>query len=457
MGVGEPPTPAERSGMRVRFPKIERPSLALLAAILIAMVPSTAWAASTIGAGKIDEIPDATTNPATAIGTTGATLTGTVNPNKRATVYHFDWGPTSAYGSGTASVSAGSGSLDRAVSAAITGLAPATVYHFRVVATNDRGTTPGEDRVLTTIALPPVATTGTASAIDQTNARVSAEVNPNGSPTTYHFEVGPTTEYGSQWPASDAPAGSDSAPHAIAQALSGLFPGTTYHYRVVATNASGMVANGADHELTTAGVPPPPGTPGASGTQPLAVGLPPATPPVLGRSATIAAVSGTVLVELPGAASSLSLDDASTVPVGTRIDATAGTVRLTNVRDASGKLQTGTFWGGSFTVRQTRGKKPSTVLGLSASLACPKAARHLSSLTRKSPRTRQLWGKDNNGRFVTRGRSAVATVRGTLWLLRDTCAGTLVKVTRGEVSVRDLVRKRTVIVKAGHSYLARTK
>jgi hypothetical protein len=241
------------------------------------------------------------------------------------------------------------------------------------------------------------------------------------------------------------------------QALSGLLPGTTYHYRAVATNASGMIVNGADRQFTTTGVPPPPGTPGTPGTQPLAAGLPPATTPVLGKSATIAAVSGTVLVELPGAASSLALDDASTVPVGTRIDATAGTVRLTNVRDAGGKLQTGTFWGGSFIVRQTRGKKPSTVLGLSAPMTCPKAARHLSALTGKAPRTRQLWGKDNKGRFVTRGRSAVATVRGTVWLLRDSCAGTLVKVTRGEVAVRDLVRKRTVIVKAGHSYLARTK
>ena len=176
---------------------------------------------------------------------------------------------------------------------------------------------------------------------------------------------------------------------------------------------------------------------------------------MLGQSATIAAVSGTVLVELPGAASSLSLDDASTVPVGTRIDATAGTVKLTNVRDATGKLQTATFWGGSFTVGQTRGKQGSTVLRLTAPMICPKSARHLSALTAVKPRTRQLWGKDNHGRFVTRGRSAVATVRGTLWLLRDTCAGTLVKVTRGEVAVRDLVKKRTIIVKAGHSYLAR--
>ena len=340
------------------------------------------------------------------------------------------------------------------VSADIASLAPARTYHFRLVATNDKGTTNGEDRVFTTPAPPALVTTGAATEVGQSGAKLTAEVNPNGSATTYHFELGPTTQYGSHWPASDAAAGSDSQPHSVVQVLSGLLSGTTYHYRAVATNAASAVTYGADRQFTTAGVPPPPGAPGA---QQVLGALPPATPPVLGQSAKVATVSGTVLVELPGAASSLSLDAASTVPVGSRIDATAGTVRLTNVRDSSGKLQSATFWGGSFTVRQTRGKQASTILNLTAPLTCPKSARHLSALTAKAPRSRQLWGRDNKGRFVTRGRSAVATVRGTLWLLRDTCAGTLVKVTRGEVAVRDLVRKRTVIVKAGRSYLARAR
>jgi ferric-dicitrate binding protein FerR (iron transport regulator) len=58
---------------------------------------------------------------------------------------------------------------------------------------------------------------------------------------------------------------------------------------------------------------------------------------------------------------------------------------------------------------------------------------------------------------VTHGHSAVATVRGTAWLVRDTCAGTLVSVSRGVVSVRDLVRHRTVRVSAGHRYIARRR
>ena len=144
------------------------------------------------------------------------------------------------------------------------------------------------------------------------------------------------------------------------------------------------------------------------------------------------------------------------MPVGTTIDATRGTLKLTNIKNSTGKLQTGSFWGGAFSFRQSRGKQGTTVLTLTAPMSCAKSRLHTASTT-ANKRTRQLWGKDNNGRFVTRGRSAVATVRGTAWFTRDTCEGTLVSVTRGSVAVRDLVRKVTVIVRAGHKYLARLR
>jgi len=70
---------------------------------------------------------------------------------------------------------------------------------------------------------------------------------------------------------------------------------------------------------------------------------------------------------------------------------------------------------------------------------------------------RRLWGSDSGGRFRTHGRHSQATVRGTRWLTVDRCDGTLTRVTRGAVSVRDHVRDRTVLVRAGHSYLARSR
>jgi hypothetical protein len=235
-------------------------------------------------------------------------------------------------------------------------------------------------------------------------------------------------------------------------AVAGLTPGTTYHYRVVATNSTG-VSYGTDQTFTTdsstPGMPAPPTPPGAGPS------LPPVSRPLLGRSATIATSAGSVSVKLPGTDTYIPLDRASTVPVGTTIDASTGTVRLTNVRDRSGKLQTATFWGGAFVVHQARTKQTATVITLSAPI-CGKA-RLVASISTKAPRALHLWAHDTHGRFVTRGHSAVATVRGTTWFTQESCAGTLVKVSRGAVSVRDLVRQRTVLIHAGQSYLARLR
>jgi hypothetical protein len=59
------------------------------------------------------------------------------------------------------------------------------------------------------------------------------------------------------------------------------------------------------------------------------------------------------------------------------------------------------------------------------------------------------------GKFRTSGRYAAATVRGTAWDMIDRCNGTLTVVHRGVVSVHDLRLRKTVTVRAGHSYLAK--
>jgi hypothetical protein len=73
----------------------------------------------------------------------------------------------------------------------------------------------------------------------------------------------------------------------------------------------------------------------------------------------------------------------------------------------------------------------------------------------RARRVRRLWGRDKGGRFRTFGRHSHATVRGTRWLTEDRCNGTLTRVTDGSVVVRDTVRRRSVVVRAGRSYLAR--
>jgi ferric-dicitrate binding protein FerR (iron transport regulator) len=70
-------------------------------------------------------------------------------------------------------------------------------------------------------------------------------------------------------------------------------------------------------------------------------------------------------------------------------------------------------------------------------------------------RNRRLFGSAN-GRFRTRGRRSHATVRGTTWAVIDKCAGTLTRVTEGTVAVRDVRKRRTRVLEAGESYLARS-
>jgi hypothetical protein len=67
-----------------------------------------------------------------------------------------------------------------------------------------------------------------------------------------------------------------------------------------------------------------------------------------------------------------------------------------------------------------------------------------------------VWG-NAKGHFRTKGRYAAATVRGTRWLTQDSCAGTLIRVAQGSVSVRDNVLRKTVIVRKGKRYLARPR
>ena len=74
----------------------------------------------------------------------------------------------------------------------------------------------------------------------------------------------------------------------------------------------------------------------------------------------------------------------------------------------------------------------------------------------RRPSKRHLWG-DGKGAFRTSGKYSSATVRGTKWLVKDSCAGTLTRVVRGTVKVRDKVRRKTVTVRAGKSYLAKPR
>ena len=104
------------------------------------------------------------------------------------------------------------------------------------------------------IAAAPSATTGPALSLTSSSANVTGTVNPNGEATTYSFQFGTTTGYGSQTNPQSAGAGTEN--QVVSATLTGLQPGATYHYRLIATNASGTTV-GADATFTTLGAPPP--------------------------------------------------------------------------------------------------------------------------------------------------------------------------------------------------------
>jgi hypothetical protein len=89
--------------------------------------------------------PAVQTGAAQAVGASGATLTGTVDPNGRATSWYFEYGTSTRYGSRTTSRDAGSGADPGSVSIGVGGLDPGATYHFRLVARSSDGTAQGAD------------------------------------------------------------------------------------------------------------------------------------------------------------------------------------------------------------------------------------------------------------------------------------------------------------------------
>jgi DNA-binding beta-propeller fold protein YncE len=204
-------------------------------------------------------LPAVTTTPgATAITPNNATVAGTVNPEgvPGATTYRFEYGPDTTYGNSSPEIDTGGGSAAVPASAELSGLQPGTTYHFRLVATNGQGSNVGTDQTFTTPAA--AATVGGqpafASAITPAGATLNGTVNPNGADTTYHFEYGTTSGYGTSTPAGDAGGITGETP--VSAPITGLQPGTTYHFRVVASNGIGTAAEGADQTFTTAPAPP---------------------------------------------------------------------------------------------------------------------------------------------------------------------------------------------------------
>jgi hypothetical protein len=162
---------------------------------------------------------------------------------------------------------------------------------------------------------------------------------------------------------------------------------------------------------------------------------------------------GIVKVKLRSKGKFRRLTEGMQLPNRTIVDTRKGRVRLIAAANKNGGLADADFYDGLFRLTQSKGKKPIVTLTLIEKLSC-KGAGKAASAAAKKKKKRRLWG-DGKGRFRTEGSFSSATVRGTKWLVQDTCSTTLTRVKRGKVAVRDFVKHKTVLVRKNHRYIAR--
>lgn len=139
------------------------------------------------------------------------------------------------------------------ISGDISGLESNTEYLLRATAVNEESQVEGISATgsFTTALVPPSVQTGAADSLTDISARLNGTIGTFGGQTTYHFEYGLTTAYGNNAPAgAEAIAGNERSTRTFTQTVKGLQPATTYHYRLVASNAAGTTF-GEDRSFTT--------------------------------------------------------------------------------------------------------------------------------------------------------------------------------------------------------------
>ncbi len=236
---------------------------ALVSAVVCGLKPNTIYYyrlvainqfGTTYGAGRevrtLPNDPVVILESASRVFPREALLGAVVNPEGANTTYRFLYGPTASYGSvaPAGEVELGEGETGMQAVLSIEDLLPGTTYHYAIAVTNRGGTTVGPDQTFTTPpAAVPVVVTGAASGVSQNGATIWGTVNPEGVPTSYEFDIGTDTTYGTRV---SGEVGSGSEARVLTLNLLGLAAGTVYHYRLVARDSFGTVY-GADMTFVT--------------------------------------------------------------------------------------------------------------------------------------------------------------------------------------------------------------
>jgi hypothetical protein len=216
--------------------------LVLTAAALVSLSTGSALAAAT-----------ATTGAATNVTATTASVSGTITATDADTAYSFVYGTSTTYTLNSKPVVAKVGT--NTVTATLSGLQPSTTYHYELIA-DDAVVEPvqvvhGSDATFTTLPAP-VATTESATGVQQTSAVLHGLANPSQS-AVYAFQYGTSTSYTAQTASATTPAGAQQ----VSTTITGLQAGTTYHFRLVVVQVNLLGAyydvpvSGSDLSFTT--------------------------------------------------------------------------------------------------------------------------------------------------------------------------------------------------------------
>jgi hypothetical protein len=180
-------------------------------------------------------------------------------------------------------------------------------------------------------------------------------------------------------------------------------------------------------------------------------------PPAIGQSIVVQPVSGTVLGHPPDDPTFRRIVGAANLVSGWTFDVTKGRVALTTAANSRGATQTTQAYEGFFTALQSAGSPVTDLVLRSGNFdaICGSGGVDIARTSANNTKSvRHLWS-NGKGKFRTRGRFASAAIRGTEWETDDRCDGTLVTVKTGAVAVFDQVLNKTVVVRAGSTYLAK--
>ena len=201
--------------------------------------------------------PTATSNAATLVTATSATLNGAGDPNGDATDGYFRYSVTdpgtcsTVFGTRAPTSSSfdpylGTGSSDVPFSQPITSLLPGTTYYYCAITYNTYGTALGAVLSFTTLANAPTVTTNSVSLLTSSTAQLNGTANPGGSATTGWFRYATTSpgscndSFGTRAPAAGGSAlGSGTSNASFSQGITGLTAATTYFYCAIAENVVG--------------------------------------------------------------------------------------------------------------------------------------------------------------------------------------------------------------------------